>query len=179
MKRRCAEDSADGLALMTSLVTSSYSADGLREQSQDSTGSLYIQTQERSDVVEEEIQSQATVHQQMLFGDSDSKTMSFILVDTTAFCSCAKDSAGRFCVEDPAVARYQLDNQTQAIAHPVESFFESAVAIYPVASFSAIAFPVDLIPRRKKRRSRRSVETKPVASYSIQSQENKAQRIQS
>ncbi|KZV30877.1 hypothetical protein F511_10811 [Dorcoceras hygrometricum] len=40
-------------------------------------GSLYIQTQERSDVVEEEIQSQATVHQQMLFGDSDSKTMSF------------------------------------------------------------------------------------------------------
>ncbi|KZV30334.1 exportin 1 [Dorcoceras hygrometricum] len=42
-----------------------------------SAGSLYIQTQERSDVVEEEIQSQATVHQQMIFGDSDSKTMSF------------------------------------------------------------------------------------------------------
>ncbi|KZV42079.1 hypothetical protein F511_18425 [Dorcoceras hygrometricum] len=40
-------------------------------------GSLYIQTQERSDVVEEEIQSQATVHQQMIFGDRDSKTMSF------------------------------------------------------------------------------------------------------
>ncbi|KZV35760.1 hypothetical protein F511_41534 [Dorcoceras hygrometricum] len=40
-------------------------------------GSLFIQTQERSDVVEEEIQSQATVHQQMVFGDSDSKTMSF------------------------------------------------------------------------------------------------------
>ncbi|KZV17502.1 hypothetical protein F511_41297 [Dorcoceras hygrometricum] len=51
MKRRRAGESADGLALMTSLVTS-YSADGLREQSQESAGSLYIQTQERSDVVE-------------------------------------------------------------------------------------------------------------------------------
>ncbi|KZV22020.1 hypothetical protein F511_41135 [Dorcoceras hygrometricum] len=35
MKRRRAKESADGLALMTSSVTSSYSADGLREQSQD------------------------------------------------------------------------------------------------------------------------------------------------
>ncbi|KZV32143.1 hypothetical protein F511_10847 [Dorcoceras hygrometricum] len=77
MKRRRAGESAVGLALMTSSVTSSYSADGLREQSQESSGSLYIQTQERSDVVEEEIQSQATFHQQMIFGDSDSKTMSF------------------------------------------------------------------------------------------------------
>ncbi|KZV14582.1 something about silencing protein 10 [Dorcoceras hygrometricum] len=33
MKRRRAEESADGLALMTSSVTSSYSADGLRESS--------------------------------------------------------------------------------------------------------------------------------------------------
>ncbi|KZV40401.1 hypothetical protein F511_43958 [Dorcoceras hygrometricum] len=37
MKRRRAEESADGLALMTSSVTSSYSADGLREQSQDTS----------------------------------------------------------------------------------------------------------------------------------------------
>ncbi|KZV35736.1 hypothetical protein F511_14091 [Dorcoceras hygrometricum] len=73
MKRRRAEESADGLALMTSSVTSSYSADGLREQSQESAGSLLIQTQERSDVVEEEIQSQAIVHQQIVFGDSDGK----------------------------------------------------------------------------------------------------------
>ncbi|KZV32679.1 pentatricopeptide repeat-containing protein-like [Dorcoceras hygrometricum] len=35
MKRRRAKESADELALMTSSVTSSYSADGLREQSQD------------------------------------------------------------------------------------------------------------------------------------------------
>ncbi|KZV23420.1 hypothetical protein F511_43357 [Dorcoceras hygrometricum] len=77
MKRRRAEESADGLALMTSSVTSSVFSRCLREQSQESAGSLYIQTQERSDVVEEEIQSQATVHQQMIFGDSNSKTMSF------------------------------------------------------------------------------------------------------
>ncbi|KZV56842.1 hypothetical protein F511_21407 [Dorcoceras hygrometricum] len=51
MKRRRAEESAYGLALMTSSVMSSYSADGLREQSQESAGSLYIQMQERSDVV--------------------------------------------------------------------------------------------------------------------------------
>ncbi|KZV32442.1 hypothetical protein F511_15700 [Dorcoceras hygrometricum] len=36
MKRRRVKESADGLALMTSSVTSSYSADGLREQSQKS-----------------------------------------------------------------------------------------------------------------------------------------------
>ncbi|KZV19879.1 hypothetical protein F511_31982 [Dorcoceras hygrometricum] len=45
MKRRRAEASADGLALMTSSVTSSYSADGLKERSQESAGSLFIQTQ--------------------------------------------------------------------------------------------------------------------------------------
>ncbi|KZV26224.1 hypothetical protein F511_44165 [Dorcoceras hygrometricum] len=41
------------------------------QSQEESAGSLYIQTQERSDVVEEEIQSQATVHQQMIFEDSD------------------------------------------------------------------------------------------------------------
>ncbi|KZV06705.1 hypothetical protein F511_45812 [Dorcoceras hygrometricum] len=76
MKRRRAEESVDGLASVTSSVTSSYSADRLREQSQESAGSLYPDAR-GSDVVEEEIQSQATVHQQMLLGDSDSKTMSF------------------------------------------------------------------------------------------------------
>ncbi|KZV31325.1 pentatricopeptide repeat-containing family protein [Dorcoceras hygrometricum] len=45
MKRRRAEESADGLALMTSSVTSSQSADGLSP-----AGSLYIQMQERSNV---------------------------------------------------------------------------------------------------------------------------------
>ncbi|KZV52061.1 hypothetical protein F511_19405 [Dorcoceras hygrometricum] len=40
-KRRRARNSADGLALMTSSVTSSYSADGLRDQLQESAGSLH------------------------------------------------------------------------------------------------------------------------------------------
>ncbi|KZV46762.1 hypothetical protein F511_34236 [Dorcoceras hygrometricum] len=40
-----------------------------------------------------------------------------------------------------------LDNQTQATAHPVESFNEPAVAMNPVASF---AYPVDMESSRKK-----------------------------
>ncbi|KZV13652.1 hypothetical protein F511_45186 [Dorcoceras hygrometricum] len=40
MKRRRAGESADGLAFMTSSVTSSYSADDLREQSQESAAPL-------------------------------------------------------------------------------------------------------------------------------------------
>ncbi|KZV40564.1 hypothetical protein F511_35406 [Dorcoceras hygrometricum] len=130
----------------------------LREQSQESAGSLFIQTQERSDVVEEAIQSQATVHQQMLFGDSDSKTMSFTLVDTTAFC----DSAEALCVDNQSqdpVASYSGSRRKQQ-QHPVESLYESAVATQPVASF---AYSVDLIPRRKKRRSSEAVHS--VARY--------------
>ncbi|KZV43789.1 hypothetical protein F511_38045 [Dorcoceras hygrometricum] len=63
------------------------------------------------------IQSQATVHQQMILGDSDSKTMSFGLMDTTTFCLRAKDSADSFCDDkkpadsysypESAVARFQ------------------------------------------------------------------------
>ncbi|KZV15603.1 eukaryotic translation initiation factor 2A [Dorcoceras hygrometricum] len=61
---------------MTSSVTSSYSADGLSEQSQESAGSLHPDAREKRRRREDN-QSQATVHQQMLFGNSDSKTMSF------------------------------------------------------------------------------------------------------
>ncbi|KZV37009.1 hypothetical protein F511_12921 [Dorcoceras hygrometricum] len=41
----------------------------------------------------------------------------------------------------------KLGNQTQATAHPVESFYEPAVAMNPVASF---AYPVDMESSRKK-----------------------------
>ncbi|KZV33484.1 hypothetical protein F511_34836 [Dorcoceras hygrometricum] len=53
MKRRRVEESADGLALMTSSVTSSHSADGLREQSQesaDSAGRLCVDNQSQDSV---------------------------------------------------------------------------------------------------------------------------------
>ncbi|KZV50501.1 hypothetical protein F511_07770 [Dorcoceras hygrometricum] len=49
--RRRAEISADQIVLMMSSVTSSYSADGLSEQSQESAGSLHPDAR-RSDVVE-------------------------------------------------------------------------------------------------------------------------------
>ncbi|KZT76221.1 hypothetical protein F511_46754 [Dorcoceras hygrometricum] len=67
MKRRRAEESAVGLALMTSSVMSSQSADGLREQSQDissrklqtqrkdfQTQCLCTQTQEDKSIIEED-----------------------------------------------------------------------------------------------------------------------------
>ncbi|KZV30613.1 hypothetical protein F511_44670 [Dorcoceras hygrometricum] len=76
--RRCARYgiSCDDISSDVITISSWQSAD--EENSRKiPAGSLYIQTQERSDVVKEEIQSQATVHQQMLFGDSDCKTMSF------------------------------------------------------------------------------------------------------
>ncbi|KZV33586.1 palmitoyl-acyl carrier protein thioesterase, chloroplastic-like [Dorcoceras hygrometricum] len=53
MKRRRVDISADGLALMTSSMTSSYSADGFREQSQesaDSVGRLCVANQSQDPV---------------------------------------------------------------------------------------------------------------------------------
>ncbi|KZV18812.1 hypothetical protein F511_09067 [Dorcoceras hygrometricum] len=76
--------SADGLALMTSLVTSSYSADGLRKQSQESAGSLFIQTQVRSDVVKEAIQSQATVHQQISQAEASRRKIPVAVFEASA-----------------------------------------------------------------------------------------------
>ncbi|KZV41215.1 hypothetical protein F511_38260 [Dorcoceras hygrometricum] len=49
MKRRRVDISADGLAVMTSSVTSSYSADGLREQSQESA--VPVQARRRKTLV--------------------------------------------------------------------------------------------------------------------------------
>ncbi|KZV41539.1 heat shock protein binding protein [Dorcoceras hygrometricum] len=74
MMRRRAGDSADEIVLMMSSVTSSYSADGLRKQSQESAGSLHPDAR-RSDVVEEISSRKLQCNQQMLFGDSDSKTI--------------------------------------------------------------------------------------------------------
>ncbi|KZV30984.1 hypothetical protein F511_15874 [Dorcoceras hygrometricum] len=113
-------------------MTSSYSADGLREQSQESADS--------ADALCVEIQLSQDTRWKHMFNTS-------------------------------------WTTRRKQQQHPVVSSIELAVAIYPVASFSVIVYPVDLVPRRKKRRSRRSIETQPVASYSIQSQEIQAQRI--
>ncbi|KZV45725.1 pentatricopeptide repeat-containing protein [Dorcoceras hygrometricum] len=68
MKRRRVDSSADGLALMTSSVTSSQSADDLREQSQESAvagnpdasfQSQYLKIQQRRKAIEECISSEA------------------------------------------------------------------------------------------------------------------------
>ncbi|KZV55987.1 hypothetical protein F511_12045 [Dorcoceras hygrometricum] len=87
MMRRRAGESADGLVLMTSSVTSSYSADGLSEQSQesaDSVGRVCVVIQSQSIVVEEDsgealdepdasnssIQSRAYMNQLLLLNQS-------------------------------------------------------------------------------------------------------------
>ncbi|KZV31298.1 cysteine-rich receptor-like protein kinase 10 [Dorcoceras hygrometricum] len=83
-----------GSVMMTSAVMSSQSAGSYSR-----TSRWMIQTQEiKRRRTGRSIQSQATVHQQMIFEDSDSKTMSFGLMDTTAFCLRAKDSADGLCV---------------------------------------------------------------------------------
>ncbi|KZV50761.1 hypothetical protein F511_25623 [Dorcoceras hygrometricum] len=114
MKRRRAEESAGGLALMTSSVTSSYSADDLIEQSQESAGSLYIQTQERSDVVEEAIQSQATI-QQMLF----------------ALINQSQDTSWKHMFNTSWTTRRKQQQ------HPVVNYNESTVATHPVVGKSS------------------------------------------
>ncbi|KZV15921.1 hypothetical protein F511_25536 [Dorcoceras hygrometricum] len=147
MKRRRVGESADGLALMTSSVTSSYSADGLREQSKESAGSLYIQTQERSDVVEEAIQSQATVHQQMLFGDSDSKTIRKIQSQATV---------------DP-VASFSV------IAYPVDLEFQTQEKKKQAKYRDSTSREIQISSRKKEEVAKRCIQSQdnvPVASYS-------------
>ncbi|KZV16322.1 methionine S-methyltransferase-like [Dorcoceras hygrometricum] len=80
--------------MMTSAVMSSQSAGSYSR-----TSRWMIQTQEiERRRTGKSIQSQATVHQQMIFEYSDSKTMSFGLMDTIAFCLRAKYSADGLCV---------------------------------------------------------------------------------
>ncbi|KZV51319.1 hypothetical protein F511_07510 [Dorcoceras hygrometricum] len=62
------------------------------------------------------------------------------------------------------VEEADLDNQTQATTHPVESFNEPAVAMNPVASF---AYPVDMESSRKKAEldNQTQATTHPVESF--------------
>ncbi|KZV31297.1 hypothetical protein F511_16283 [Dorcoceras hygrometricum] len=99
-----------GSVMMTSAVMSSQS-----KGSYSRTSRWMIQTQEiKRRRTGRSIQSQATVHQQMIFEDSDSKTMSFGLMDTTAFCLRAKDSADGLCVgNNQQIATVVLNQQLQ------------------------------------------------------------------
>ncbi|KZT75959.1 DEAD-box ATP-dependent RNA helicase 40-like [Dorcoceras hygrometricum] len=119
MKRRRAEESADELSLMTSSVKSSYSADGLREQSQESAAiakrcrlhklirqrfalALKIQQEDFALITSRKIQSRATV-----------------------------DPVANFIAIIYPVDMVSRRKQQQ---HPVESLYEPAVAMNTVAS---------------------------------------------
>ncbi|KZV44914.1 hypothetical protein F511_06536 [Dorcoceras hygrometricum] len=130
MKRRRAGESADGLALMTSSVTSSYSADGLREQSQESVA---ISKRCRLHKLIRQRFALALKIQQMLFALINQSQASLTQTQRKDFQTqedksiAAEEDSGE-AIDKPAG---QPDAST---AHPVESFFEPAVAMHPVAS---------------------------------------------
>ncbi|KZV44054.1 callose synthase 3-like [Dorcoceras hygrometricum] len=162
MKRRRAEESADGLALMTSLVTSSYSADGLspavaryqqiqqmifalitsrkipvasysRYQSQASL-LLYIQSTWYPDARKAKVAKLLKI-QQMLFALITSRKIpvaSYSRYQSQASLLLYIQSTWYPDARKAKVVK--LGKQTQATAHPVESFYEPAVATQPVAS---------------------------------------------
>ncbi|KZV25253.1 hypothetical protein F511_29665 [Dorcoceras hygrometricum] len=121
MMRRRAGESADVLVLMTSSVTSSYSA-----------GSLYIQTQEkrrrRGGVSAESYCSSADA-----IGVSDCKTMKTLRCYISRRSYNVQSRRKDIQTQEDSDA---IDEPDASKQHPVESLFESAVAIYSVASYS-------------------------------------------
>ncbi|KZV17908.1 hypothetical protein F511_13421 [Dorcoceras hygrometricum] len=95
-KRRRAEESADGLALMMSSVTSSQSGDGLREQSQESAGSrtpqnplLMLNTLSSVSVRESRIQY---LCDPQWFRDTASRGPTTIVAPESQFRTCPSDN---------------------------------------------------------------------------------------
>ncbi|KZV54790.1 hypothetical protein F511_04412 [Dorcoceras hygrometricum] len=115
MKRRRAEESADGLALMTSSVTSSYSADGLREQSQESTA------------IAKRCRLHKLIRQRFALALKDSADA--LCVDIQQ----SQDTSWKHMFKTSWTTRRKQQQ------HPVESLYEPAVAMNTVASF---AYPV-------------------------------------
>ncbi|KZV42852.1 hypothetical protein F511_13605 [Dorcoceras hygrometricum] len=153
MKRRRAGESADELALMTSSVMSSYSVDGLREQSQDISRwylEIAIEKRCRLHKLIRQRFALAIKIQQMLFALRSSSR---------------KIPAGSICL----IPAGQPDASDSVF--PVESLYEPAVAMNTVASF---AYPVassthpvaSFGSRRKKRRSSEAWQTDSRSSRS-------------
>ncbi|KZV23609.1 hypothetical protein F511_24018 [Dorcoceras hygrometricum] len=106
---------------MTSAVMSSQPA-----------GSLYIQTQERSDVVEEEIQSQATVHQQLVHPDG------FALRTSSRGKSSRKHL--KPTTGQPAASISSPAQPVASFAHPVaSSMYQSQATALCISSRDAVA----------------------------------------
>ncbi|KZV36055.1 acetyl-coenzyme A carboxylase carboxyl transferase subunit alpha, chloroplastic [Dorcoceras hygrometricum] len=149
MKRRHAKESADGLVLMTSSVTSSYSADGLVLMTS-STKSSYSadDLREQSCYLEIAIAKRCRLHklirqrfalalkiQQMLFA------LRF---------SSRKIPAGSICLipaGQPDASNSSI--QSRAFMNQLLLYIQSQATVDPVASFSVIVYPVDLMKRRR------------------------------
>ncbi|KZV57742.1 hypothetical protein F511_29518 [Dorcoceras hygrometricum] len=162
MKRRRAEESADGLALMTSSVMSSYSEDGLREQSQESAVAIQEAKKSRKLELEREgsagslcqlaVEKMRKIWNQMRREVKEMKRRRAeesadglaLMTSSVTSSYSADDSADALCVEIQQLqdTSWKLMFNTSWTTrrkqqqHPVVSYNESAVAIYPVASYS-------------------------------------------
>ncbi|KZV06769.1 hypothetical protein F511_45752 [Dorcoceras hygrometricum] len=152
--------SADGLALMTSSVTSSYSADGLRDQSQESAGSLHPDAR-GSDVVEEissrkllftsrcylkkAIAKRCRLHNRKLQWIQSQRK------DFQSQCLCIQTQEDKSIIveEDSGEAIDEPDASNSSIQS--KSLYESAVATHPVVGKSSreLQHPVNIFEREE------------------------------
>ncbi|KZT76806.1 hypothetical protein F511_46170 [Dorcoceras hygrometricum] len=91
--------------------------------------------------------------------------MSFELMDTTAFCLRAKDSADALCNEENQQVQLSRVTSSSLYIQSRKMMYQSRATMDPVANFSAIAYPVDMVSRRKKSRSSKALQ--PGAKYSV------------
>ncbi|KZV51638.1 hypothetical protein F511_25011 [Dorcoceras hygrometricum] len=142
MMRRRAKESADGLALMTSSVTSSYSADGLRYQSQESAGSLHPDAR-GSDVVKEISSRKLLFTSRCYLEIAIAKRCRLHKLIRQRFALTLKIQQEYFALIISAVASYRGTSCNAKISrrkqHSIQSksLYESAVANQLVASFAS------------------------------------------
>ncbi|KZV15551.1 putative inactive poly [Dorcoceras hygrometricum] len=131
MMRRRAGDSADGLVLMTSSVTSSCSADGLSEQSQESAGSLHSDAR-GSEVVEAISSRKLQCNQQMLFGEAIAKRCRLHKLIRQRFALALKIQQEDFALifqqsKLQWIQSQRKDFQTQCFEHPDARRFRRSI----------------------------------------------------
>ncbi|KZV06841.1 hypothetical protein F511_45678 [Dorcoceras hygrometricum] len=159
---------------MTSSVTSSYSADDLKEQSQDSAGSLHPDAR-GSDVVEELFSRKLLFISRCYPKIAIAKRCRLHKLIRQRFAIAIKIqqeefaliiSADEATVDPVATQRHPVarkfrrsfwTTRRKQQQHPVESLFESAVANQPVTQpVASFAYSVDLVPRRKELKKKQS-----------------------
>ncbi|KZV55698.1 glutamate receptor 2.7-like [Dorcoceras hygrometricum] len=143
-----ADENADGLALMTSSVTSSYSADGLREQSQESAA----------------IAKRCRLHK--LIRQRFALALKIQQEDFALITSRKIPAGSIFLIPAGQPDASNSSIQSRAYLNQLLLYIQSQATVDPVASFSVIAIQSTWIPRRKKRRSSEAWQTDARSSHS-------------